>query len=721
MSQTISSPFLFSPLNQQVHIPLWQQVSHDLPIQNGLSGTLNYSLTNMTPLLVGGSQDGGMDKTFFTTPDGLPAIPGTTIKGLLRQVIEMSTHGRMSQINDNLLSYRDLDMPAYREKLTHTITNAKYETRTKSGWLKFKDGEWVLHSTSVFRIENSDIEKVFRIKIIEREAEKIYANVGGIREVSFQSHPVEEHPHNQKVLKYAQATQLENGPDKGYLIFTGQVNPAYKNPGNKHMNFIFQSPEKIENFASLNVVSNFLSLVNKSDSQDKSKIFAYLKQQNHKHGIPVFYLTDSQGLVSSLGLAQMYRIPYENSIGDLRPEKHRNADGGQDFATLLFGEIDEVQSKKGRVSCSLARLIKPQTPVYLKTNKIVLNSPKASFYPTYISQKSTQPKVYNTYDSKSSQLAGYKKYLAHKQEHTPPQASKDSVASILHPVNKGHVFAGKIRFHNISSVELGAIIWALSLGENEFDQSYFHTLGMGKPYGFGKIKFSVEQPLLFEGEQITTESLLKDFYIYSITNIQSAQTLKEVKALHREVDDKYPIHYPVLNAAERKNDFRDIKKSAQKGSAMKKLPSLSISHEEDWMRAIQAEFKSEIDKIKQETIQLQILKDQAEKEKLLLAEAKRLAEILEKENAQKEQEELSRKQSRSDVEVLFEDELGGQINRKQLDFLVGNLEVWRKLNQDECKYLGEKITQGDWYKKNKYKGFSKKYVERIPLVDCFLK
>lgn len=709
----IPSPFLFAKLNQDVHLPSWQKINHDSPLEGGLSGTLSYEIETQTPTLVGEEQV-GMDKKFFITPDGVPAIPGTTLKGMLRGVLESITHSRLTQLEDKVLSFRDLNMPKYRNFLTDTLGKDKYKTKTKSGWLKFENGQWKLFATNVYRIENSEIERVFNIKIKDREAEKIYQSVKGIQKVTFTANPEEEHDHSgDKKLIYAKATGLNKGKEHGYLIFTGQINPAYKKPGNKHMNFIFQEPQAEQTFADANVIKGFLAIVQKKDSQDKSNIFEYLKAQKHPNGIPVFYLCDAAEKVTSLGLAQMYRIPYKHSIADLRPEAHKEHLDKLDFATLLFGDINENQARKGRVSFGLAKLTNPQQAKFIKTDKIVLGSPKPSFYPSYINQTTTQSNAYNTYDTDNAVIAGRKQYLIQKNHNQNiPKAPTDNVASVLHAIDKGHIFKGTLRFHNINPVELGALLWCLTLGEEDSSQ-YYHNIGMGKAYGFGKIKIKLNQIQFADAQtEDTLEQLLKPFYIYVQATINSVLTLKEVKALHREM--KQPLTYPKMEmqpGSKPINEFNDIKKSAK--NQMRKLNSPSIEQEDEWFKTVQQNFAAEVEAQKQ----LEYEKAKAEAER-------KLAEKQAQEQAEKEakvaEEQQQRLLSRSPLEVLIEDTLKGQINKQALQMLVDQPELWQTLSPEEQSGLANKIKISDWFIQNKRKKLKDKFPSLLPLVDLVL-
>lgn len=72
------------------------------------------------------------------------------------------------------------------------------------------------------------------------------------------------------------------------------------------------------------------------------------------------------------------------------------------------------------------------------------------------------------------------------------------------PVNSGKTFTGKIRFENLSDVELGAILFALQLPDG-----CCHKLGMGKPLGLGSVEIT---PKIFLSKRKTRyESLFAEW------------------------------------------------------------------------------------------------------------------------------------------------------------------------------------------------------------------
>jgi len=64
-------------------------------------------------------------------------------------------------------------------------------------------------------------------------------------------------------------------------------------------------------------------------------------------------------------------------------------------------------------------------------------------------------------------------------------ASEKSQYTVIKPIRPGVKFKGRIRFENLSEVELGALLFALDLPE-----SCYHKLGMGKPLGLGSVKIT---------------------------------------------------------------------------------------------------------------------------------------------------------------------------------------------------------------------------------------
>ena len=120
--QHIPSPYGFVPLAHNVVFPAWgKQISMDVPFSDGICGALDITLTAETDIIIG---DGSDDtKGFFTlTRDGDFAVPGTSVKGMLRNIIEIIGFAKMNLVDDKRYAVRDLhNRPLYGQRLTEEI------------------------------------------------------------------------------------------------------------------------------------------------------------------------------------------------------------------------------------------------------------------------------------------------------------------------------------------------------------------------------------------------------------------------------------------------------------------------------------------------------------------------------------------------------------------------------------------------------------------------
>ena len=589
MSQqnTIPSPYHFVPLGEKVFYPEWQLVSSDLPLEDGFSGAIHFKIKNHTPLMIGSSEsvetETAKKKLFFTSPDGSPIIPGTSIKGMLRSWLEIATHSKLSQFNDIRHSYRDLQNKAYTSQLTSDSNRQdgkEFTPKSKTGWLIFKENKWTLYPCTHHRIENALIERhiLQKSKIHSskhKNSVKLFEDLGGVKKVNFNSSEKRFHKHSdlnknnpsqgKKYLYYSKVETVNSGNQEGYLIVTGQVSNA------KHMNFIFEKPESqpIAFYDGL-VVQNLLEMNQqkrkKLEAEDRGTKnnslteFDYLQNQKLEHGIPVFYIEEADK-AKYLGTAQMFRFPFKWSVGDLRPDAHKEIDTQKDFVELLFGDIDDNTPAKGRVSFSHCKLVDNEFH-YFETKPIILGTPKSSFYPTYLNQKigNKNSSKYITYDTDKARLAGRKKYLLKERSLNSSEIPKNdngkpnyNVASILQTLDSGHVFEGKVRFHNLKKEELGALVLAMKIHE-QYPNEFFHNIGMAKPLGFGRISF--EELSVISDTNQTIENIELQFLNFLENEVGSMPSLKTLRSMqHLRAISSYDTNYPVFSNQRDNNDF----------------------------------------------------------------------------------------------------------------------------------------------------------------------
>ncbi len=119
----------------------------------------------------------------------------------------------------------------------------------------------------------------------------------------------------------------------------------------------------------------------------------------------------------------------------------------------------------------------------------VFMGPRASFWPFYL--RDSGNKIFRKdpadYNNHLSILAGRKRYPLQTKARDihNPKANAD-MKTCIRFLEAGTRFRGRIRFHNLHPVELGALLWAVHLGHKEGPTR--HAIGRAKAFGYGRLK-----------------------------------------------------------------------------------------------------------------------------------------------------------------------------------------------------------------------------------------
>lgn len=131
--------------------------------------------------------------------------------------------------------------------------------------------------------------------------------------------------------------------------------------------------------------------------------------------------------------------------------------------------------------------------------------PRASYWPFYL-KNGDNLALSASYNNKHSILGGRKRYPVREKESPLPnplsgaRPEQTTSLSFLEAVpGEKLIFSGQLRFHNLHEVELGALLWALCLGDGTGGgANYSHALGRGKAFGYGRLTCSINK---FEAKQ----------------------------------------------------------------------------------------------------------------------------------------------------------------------------------------------------------------------------
>jgi CRISPR-associated protein (TIGR03986 family) len=497
-SNQVHAPYHFVPLSKWVYMPDWAHlVSHDVPFKDGVSGVLEYTLTNATPLCVGGEQEKSEGKPTLVKwardPKGDPVIPGSSLKGMLRSVLEIASFGKFAAIDDSHFSFRDISNAETR------YAKEIAETEAQAYWIKFDPAlhQWTFRKakhTTLFHDEFNQFSKKYIQNIaFKQPAEDKYAAWPLSQPaINFDLETRIIMGTKNKDVSVERASKFGAGAKQGYPVFSG-FRPGKKEHTARRLNFsymFYDENEKSEKLALGN------QLVQKLFENHAENLVNTLKKRPHpKLGIPVFARENKQGQIIALGFAKMPRKLYDNSVNQVasQTQKLLNSANTFDLSELMFGTLrDQGYGIKSRVSfsdgvCDKNTGIAPSNPV-------ILGQPAGSYLSAYLEQKANDLNQVNNELSqyeRNSTLKGWKRDPSQTTLNgnmTAELQDKQNVQSTIDLMTVGSEFSGRIVFHNLKPAELGALLWVIQL-QAEGKPSY-HSLGHGKPLGAGAVRFN---------------------------------------------------------------------------------------------------------------------------------------------------------------------------------------------------------------------------------------
>ena len=550
----ITAPFNFVPLSEEVFFPPWaKDVSHDIPFEDPISGSIDISITTKSPIFVKDAKE----STKFCNHNGEFYIPSSSVKGMIRHILEILSFSKLSQdsYNDDTYAIRDLSS-------ARNFYMQQMQKEVSCGWLKKVDEGYVIEDCGVAgRIRHEEIDKALNIKFsskfkkngFEKTAQYKYDLLKGThKEITVGE--LYKSSTNPKYDKRAFCKYEKDGK-KATLVVTGQPTPRQdtgKMGDGKGFEFVFFE-KKGELKVTKEVFENFLfAYFNEKETQPKeSPDWKFWKEKlSHGESVPVFFQKKANNILH-FGLSYLYKLPYTHSVSFGIPKSH--TDKKADLAQTIFGYINKDEALKGRVSFSHFKADSNIKELSLRTE--ILGTPRASYYPMYIQQDG---KIYKTYMDSNFNISGRKHYPIHNTSKTVQTTKNDNekVGVEFTPLDKGAVFRGKLRYHNLKKAELGAILSALTFHNTA---GTFHNLGMAKSLGYGKVDITLNtdediQPYLKEFEMTMMQTLprwsetkeLKELFSMSIeqnNTKNSALKYMELKEFAKEKNTTQYLKY----------------------------------------------------------------------------------------------------------------------------------------------------------------------------------
>jgi len=511
-----TAPYNFIPLPNEIVPGEGLEDRFDLFQKGKHNGYIDLYLKCLTPLYIRG------EKTKFFEVEGTPTIPGSSLRGMVRNLVEIIANSAFvpgQHIDDTRLSNRSAFSIAsrvrwyYRDRMQSCVPGfLKYDKETQE--------YYILPSNQPLRCTEPSDAKEFVYEVgSDKRTWTIYTGLLG------------------KKKKHWIISAPASGTAKIFL--SDEDTNDYRNDfGRKTRN-------------------DMANLLDTARSLDDGK-FPY--------GLPVFFAVVDVGQEKTrviFGHTRYFRLPYHLTIGDHVPANLKIRSKAPGLADSLFGfaEGDGIQS--GKVWIENLKLVAGQA-MQAQFSRI-LGSPKPTSFQLYLEQK---PNGYRTnqisldhWGKTGVNLRGYKlywhqpddgswiarkpkisnKYFGEVGEVKPlnrthsqgqdlfidggdgiqlalpyleysetirkrldklffpegKQGDRDQKAKVqfkpIAPMETGSTFKGRIHFENLSTVELGALLFALDL-----DKGMAHKLGLGKPTGLGSVRLT---PTLYLGNR----------------------------------------------------------------------------------------------------------------------------------------------------------------------------------------------------------------------------
>ncbi len=336
---------------------------------------------------------------FHTGDERKPVIPGSSLRGMLRALLEIVSYGKMQWVSEKQLFFRTVDDSAVGSYYNHRMVEELgivhstghppapgYHAQVEGGFFRVrKDGTYFIEECTVARVDTPDLLRLFGLTdsrdlyeldgrdLYERTARnpnqtpkwlyqhrEIWADIDGTEKDYFFPKQFTTDRNNRRrmrhpdlYLRFRRARNLAvariQGKRSGKLVLTGHMNY-------KHLTFLFvpleqpttpievpndpreQDPNKrlVDRFHDDDQLTQWQKKAFSAGSPPTGQ--PRQKDGHLRDGDPVFFLRDENRNLVFFGRAQMFRLPYTRSPFDLVDPSLRSA-RHIDYAEALFGFV----------------------------------------------------------------------------------------------------------------------------------------------------------------------------------------------------------------------------------------------------------------------------------------------------------------------------------------------------------------------------------------------
>ena len=498
------TPYNFVPLNNDI-------VESDFNIENcpfnkyhtdRKTGFIEISIKPKTPLYIRDLEEltnykknkgerkkfEDINSDFFSPLNGKLRIPGSSLRGMIKTLVEIIGFGKFINFDNKRLYFRGFADKSLKKDYS-SFGLSKFDKK---------------NNVTKYAVKAGFLRKVgLNYTLIEAGSPiRLKKNISQNLISTYDKFPFQIENENKEFNK-DETNNMDfnffwNKERTECIVISGSILDKNDNP----IKNVDWKIEKKENPNEITIlpedVKEYLNDENRTKNVNLIKAIENVK---NKEIVPCFYAkwkdeTNNHRII--FGHTPLFRVPYRKSIGDhvfdnLKSDK-------LDIAEAIFGNENLFS---GRVFFEDAFCETDKIDLLEIDEKIpkVLGNPNPTSFQLYLTQDSCDREKlrnYNVgYDKKLAPIRGNKLYW-HKKDSSWEEKNLKVLEEIKVGKNKVHTkirplinleteFTGKIRFENLSEVELGALLFAIDL-----PKECCHKIGMAKPLGFGSIRIESE-------------------------------------------------------------------------------------------------------------------------------------------------------------------------------------------------------------------------------------
>lgn len=508
-AKTFYNPYDFVPMPRK-------KARHTEEEGERLSGYIEYELTTKTPLFIPNtsskkafsasdeiSEHASMDfysyelldeKERYDDKYHTPVIPGSAIRGLLRNVYETLTDSCYSAVNDEAQLFKRTS-DAYKPGLIKRMADGKFalyaaeeaifagtDSRLRDGAKVYFSVKQKVESQNSFGRRNVPTRDLVD-EILDKPSRDAYTGYAKKGERDIRGREGKWHlfrlKNSAKAVKDDISLELEGLE----LVLRSYADPRV----NKKLG---DGPQAHKGYASY------------------SKAFESFKQNSQVNDcFPVYYSMVVQDKIYYLSPAAITKEAYQTKVRNVLEKRglhpcQERSDACPTCAMFGFVGKDNEVSRSSQIrvlDASVRNPLENESSYYVNKWMTLneLSSPKISSTEFYLRKPSPRADFW-TYDyyyeggvakpNLNPELSGRKMYW-HYEPKLSASVEKTKRNVTVRMLKENVVFVGKVYFDSISRKQLERLIWICNISK---ETTYGYKLGMGKPLGLGSIAMEVK-------------------------------------------------------------------------------------------------------------------------------------------------------------------------------------------------------------------------------------